>query len=274
MNQATNNVLSLSGGKDSTAMLHMMLERGEPIHSVVFFDTGWEFPEMYDHLNLVEQKTGLQIIRLTHPQGFDYWLNRRQVRTKRDRFDIDGNLTHRKGDIFRIGNGWPSPSRRWCTREKVNCIRRYQNTVEGCMPCIGYAADEMHRCKPGLHRYPLIEYGITENQAIKYCRKLGYTWGGLYDIFDRLSCWCCPLQSLPDLRTLRKHRPELWATLRKMDAEIPTPNRGFYGYKTVADLEHRFSTEEQLKPFYSGTISRRMLRFINPGSQLNLFPLI
>ena len=106
-----NNVLSLSGGKDSTAMLHMMLERGEPIHSVVFFDTGWEFPEMYDHLNQIEQKTGLQILRLKHPQGFDYWLNRRQVRTKRDRFDEDGNLTHRKGDVFRIGNGWPSPSR-------------------------------------------------------------------------------------------------------------------------------------------------------------------
>lgn len=255
-------------------MLHLMLERGESIHSVVFFDTGWEFPEMYDHLNLVEQKTGLQIIRLTHPQGFDYWLNRRQVRTKRDRFDKDGNLTHRKGDIFRIGNGWPSPSRRWCTREKVNCIRRYQRTVKGCVPCIGYAADEVHRCKPGPHRYPLIEYGVTEKQAIKYCRKLGYTWGGLYDIFDRLSCWCCPLQSLPDLRALRKHRPGLWSTLRKMDKDIPTPNRRFYGYKTVADLEYRFSTEEQLKPFYSGTISRRMLRFINPGSQLNLFPLI
>ena len=37
-----NNVISLSGGKDSTAMLHMMLERGESIHSVLFFDTGWE----------------------------------------------------------------------------------------------------------------------------------------------------------------------------------------------------------------------------------------
>ncbi len=257
-------------------MLHMMLERGESIHSVVFFDTGWEFPEMHAHIDEVEQKTGLKIIRLTHAQGFDYWLSSRQVRTKTDRFDQAGNLTHRKGDIFRIGNGWPSPSRRWCTREKVNYIKRYQRTVEGCIPCIGYAADEVHRCKPGSHRYPLIEYGITEKQAIKYCRDLGYSWGGLYDIFDRLSCWCCPLQSLPDLRALRKHRPELWSTLLKMDAKITSTNhnRGFYGYKTVADLEHRFSIEGKLKPFYSGTISRRMLRFINPCSQLNLFSLI
>lgn len=113
-----------------------------------------------------------------------------------------------KGDAFRIGNGWPSSSRRWCTREKVRYIQKYQKTVPGCIPCIGYAADEMHRMKLGPQRYPLIEYCITEKQAIEYCRKLGYTWGGLYDLFDRVSCWCCPLQSLDDLRTLRKHRPE------------------------------------------------------------------
>ncbi len=34
-----NNVISFSGGKDSTAMLHLMLDRGESIHSVLFFDT-------------------------------------------------------------------------------------------------------------------------------------------------------------------------------------------------------------------------------------------
>ena len=44
------NVISLSGGKDSTAMLLMMLERGEPIADIMFFDTGWEFPQMYEHL--------------------------------------------------------------------------------------------------------------------------------------------------------------------------------------------------------------------------------
>ena len=45
-----NNTISLSGGKDSTAMLNIMLGRGESIHSAVFFDTGWEFPEMLEHI--------------------------------------------------------------------------------------------------------------------------------------------------------------------------------------------------------------------------------
>jgi len=266
-----NNVISLSGGKDSTAMLHMMLERGESVHSVVFFDTGWEFPEMHEHIDLVEQKTGIKIIRLTHPQGFDYWLTKREVRTRKDRYDNDCNLVCKKGDVFRIGNGWPSSSRRWCTREKVSYIQKYQKSVPACIPCIGYAADETHRIKPGPQRYPLIEYGITEKQAIKYCRKLGYTWGGLYDLFDRVSCWCCPLQSLDDLRTLRKHRPELWQLMLRMDRENPSFNRGFYGYESVNDLEQRFSKEDKLRPYYSGKVCRKMLRFIKPSIQQNIF---
>ena len=38
--------VSLSGGKDSTAMLLMMLEKEMPIDCVLWADTGMEFPEM------------------------------------------------------------------------------------------------------------------------------------------------------------------------------------------------------------------------------------
>lgn len=41
--------VSLSGGKDSTAMLLLMIERGLPINTVLWADTDMEFPEMYDH---------------------------------------------------------------------------------------------------------------------------------------------------------------------------------------------------------------------------------
>ena len=40
------NAVSLSGGKDSTAMLLLMIERGMPIDLVLSADTGMEFPEM------------------------------------------------------------------------------------------------------------------------------------------------------------------------------------------------------------------------------------
>jgi hypothetical protein len=46
--------VSLSGGKDSTALLLLMIERGMPIDAVISADTGMEFPEMYDHLAKVD----------------------------------------------------------------------------------------------------------------------------------------------------------------------------------------------------------------------------
>lgn len=42
--------VSLSGGKDSTCLLLLMIERGLPIDAVIWADTGMEFPEMYGHI--------------------------------------------------------------------------------------------------------------------------------------------------------------------------------------------------------------------------------
>jgi len=40
------NIVSFSGGKDSTAMLLMMLEKGIPVDRVICVDTTKEFPQM------------------------------------------------------------------------------------------------------------------------------------------------------------------------------------------------------------------------------------
>lgn len=224
-----NNVISLSSGKDSTAMLHMMLERGESVHSVLFFDTGWEFPEMLRHIDEVQRKTGLEIIRLEPKEPFDFWMYEWEMKKKH---------------AGKVGYGWPSHLNRWCTGLKTRQLDKRIKQIKNAVDCVGIAADELHRVKPGNKRYPLIEYGVTEADAIEYCRKLGYTWGGLYDIFKRVSCWCCPLQSIKDLRKLRHHRPELWAKLLEMDARMPAHSPGFKDYWRAADFERRFARED------------------------------
>lgn len=233
-----NNVYSLSGGKDSTAMLLMAIEREEPIHSVVFFDTGWEFPQMHDHIDLLEKRTGIKIWRLQSRLPFDYWMAARPIIARKGAM---------KGKVHRIGNGWPSPSRRWCTREKTQTIDCFQKPIPDSVMCVGYAADETHRGipnRPYLFRFPLFEWNITEADALRYCYDKGYDWGGLYEDFDRVSCFCCPLQSLKDLKTLRKKYPELWQKMLGMEMTIPD-NRGFRNYDTVHDLEKRFAGEDR-----------------------------
>ena len=60
-------IASLSGGKDSTAMLLRLLEEARPIDEILFCDTGWEFPQMYDHLARLERYIGRPITRLKAP---------------------------------------------------------------------------------------------------------------------------------------------------------------------------------------------------------------
>lgn len=214
-------IVSLSGGKDSTAMLLMMLERKEPIHSIVFCDTGWEFRGILAHIEKLERNVGRKIIKVNPQKPFEYWMFERQLKDRK-------------------GYGWPSPIRRWCTREKFNAINSYVKTVPSSILCIGYAADESDRQSKEIIkrrkylRFPLIEWGITEEEALNYCLYKGYDWDGLYDIFRRVSCFCCPLQRVSELRKLRKHFPNLWKRMLDMDSRIEK-NGGFKEYKTIHD---------------------------------------
>lgn len=199
------NVLSFSGGKDSTAMLLMMLERKEKIDAVVYFDTGWEFPQMYEHIDKLERNTGIKIVRLHDEHPMEWHMLERAM--------------NRGNNAGRRGYGWARQTSRWCTKIKTSNIDLYiaQNRLSGSTQCVGIASDERWRCKP-YKRYPLIEYGVTEADALAYCKEKGYDWGGLYDHFNRVSCWCCPLQGINELRELRTHYKDLWQKLRDMDS--------------------------------------------------------
>jgi 3'-phosphoadenosine 5'-phosphosulfate sulfotransferase (PAPS reductase)/FAD synthetase len=130
----------------------------------------------------------------------------------------------------------------------VDSINKYLKSVEYPVSCIGYGADEPQRIKYNSkfpRRYPLIEYDITEAEALEYCLARGFDWGGLYGIFNRVSCFCCPLQRISELRKVRRFFPDLWQQMLEWDAAIPGHNRGFKDYTTVHDLEARFVEEDR-----------------------------
>ena len=69
--------VSLSGGKDSSALLLLMIEKDMPIDCVIYADTSMEFPEMKAHIarldDLLCRERGIHITTLRHPHGFE-WL--------------------------------------------------------------------------------------------------------------------------------------------------------------------------------------------------------
>jgi len=241
-----NQIVSFSGGKDSTAMLLEMLERGESIHSIIALDTGWEFPQMLEHWERVEQYIGIEIIRLYPIHDFDFYMMNSPCTRAGEK------------EPYRQGVGYPSSMRRWCTSMKVSELEKYKRKIENPVSCIGYAFDEMKRTE-GKNinsaryetRFPLVEWEITEKQALDICYKHGFDWGGLYEHFDRVSCYCCPLKGLKDARIIRKNFPELWAGMLEKDIIISSREENsrysyYHGDSTLHDLDRRFAEEERL----------------------------
>lgn len=100
------------------------------------------------------------------------------------------------------GNSWASHNVRWRTKElKTRVIEKHLRELKNqytLYQYIGLAADETDRLKrknnqQENHIHPLVNWGWSEADCLNYCYSLGYDWGGLYNYFDRVSCWCCPL---------------------------------------------------------------------------------
>lgn len=239
-------VVNFSGGKDSTAMLLHMIELGDHIDEVINIDVGMEFPAMYDHIEMVKkivEKEGIKYTTLKSQYSFEYWMLEKPIKSK-------------YGD--HIGYGWPSINCRWCTSEvKIKVSRAHFKELKQqgykVIQCIGLAADEYKRLeRPNNrsvdHRHPLVEWGWSEKDALSYCKKLGFTWGGLYDLFSRVSCWCCPFSGLNELRTLWANFPELWRKLEEWENRMSPENVGrkfsFKDETSVFDLSKRFAYEK------------------------------
>ena len=216
-------VASFSGGKDSTAMVVRMIEIGDKLDQVVFCDTGLEFPAMYDHIAKVKEHVesqGVEFVTLAPDRPFREYL-----------LDYPRH-SQKYGDY--LGYGWPSMKIRWCTKHlKTQAMEHYrrelrESTGEDIVTCTGLAADEarrLERVQNSRDRHPLAEWGWTEDMALGYCYGKGYDWHdpstgkGLYDVFDRTSCWICPLASLENKRRLRRWFPDLWAEIGRMERE-------------------------------------------------------
>lgn len=200
------NIVNFSGGKDSTAMLLRMIEIGEKIDYIVFADTGFEFPALYDYIHKIEKIIGRKVTFLLKPKkSFDDW-----------RF---GKLTRgkNKGDI----RGFPqvlTPCY-WMRESKFKPIEEFSNKFPRHTNIIGIASDEKDRVqKDSSLRYPLIEWGWTEEDCIDYLQKKGLM-NDLYSHFSRLGCWLCPKQSNYSKYMLWKEYPDLWDKLKVMEFE-------------------------------------------------------
>ena len=163
-------VLSLSGGKDSTALGLEWLKRHQqdpvtyPLHEVIYCDTGMEFPAMVEHINRLEQiftGAGIKFTRLKSEKSFEYLMFEYQPKKK------NPELQHLKG------KSWPTSKVRWCTGElKQKIVSRYFTHAQ----LAWYTHSEVrteelqtHECTPHktLRPFTHAQLGGLENKSIR-----------------------------------------------------------------------------------------------------------
>ena len=135
---------------------------------------------------------------------------------------------------------------RWGTTEKTATLDEYSQRNDGAIVYIGIAADEPERLekerKP-FKRFPLVDNGITEAECLTGCYERGFTWEGLYEKLDRVSCKFCALKNLKELRNIYFDMPEVWEELREKQKLTDKPYKG--DGKSVFQLETRFKLEKE-----------------------------
>lgn len=218
-----NYIASVSFGKDSLAMLLMLIDKGYKLDEVIFYDTGVEFQAIYD------TKDKVRLILET--------LNIKYTELKPEIRFIDKMLNievHKRDGTIQKGYGICGGKCRWGTSDKNNTIKKYLKKQYGkdYKEYIGIAVDETKRIEKErtIHKLlPLVDWNMTEKDCLEYCYNLGFYWEEngirLYDILDRVSCWCCGNKNKPELENMLKYLPEYYLKRIELLKQIKKNNK-------------------------------------------------
>ena len=223
-------IISLSGGKDSTAMALRLAEVEPRDYEYLITPTGNELPEMFEHWKRLAEMLGRPLTVLT----------------------CGKSLQRLIADMRMI----PNFRARWCTRIlKIEVAEQYLCSVAPAVSYVGLRADEEER--QGMYgeiegvtkRYPLREWGW------KLADVLGYLESKCVKIPARTDCAWCFFQRIGEWWNLWKDYPELFKQAEEIEIEVGhtfrTPGRDSWPTK-LKDMRRQF--EKGSRPKHGGQL--------------------
>jgi 3'-phosphoadenosine 5'-phosphosulfate sulfotransferase (PAPS reductase)/FAD synthetase len=201
-------VVSMSGGKDSTATALALREAGVAAR-LVMADTGWEAAETYEHVDYLRSKLG-----------------------PIDVVGVPGGMRAR----IAMRAGFPTRLQRWCTADlKIAPLRAYHDEVaEGdgrdTVSVLGVrAAESAHRAElpewedsdrwGGYVWRPILAWSIEDVLAIHH--RHGVRLNPLYlRGHNRVGCYPCIFTTKEELRLIAERAPERIDEIRRLEHEV------------------------------------------------------
>ena len=186
-------VVAVSGGKDSTAMMLRLCEvEPNPDRKYIITPTGDELPKMADHWALLEHIAGKKFITPDGPS---------------------------LPELINHFNALPNPRMRWCTRMiKIQPVLSWiKQQPSDTVMCVGLRADEEER--RGILgdiniRFPLREWGWGIDDVLTYLDRRNIK------VPPRTDCARCPYQRLIEWYNLWRDYPDIYQSA--VDDEIKT----------------------------------------------------
>lgn len=222
-------VANCSFGKDSLAMVLLLMEKGYPLDEVIFYDTEMEFQSIYHNCSRLEQiltETNIKFTILKDLLPFRFRAFEKEI--------------HSKNGTTKYGYDWCGGIRRWGTSGKLSAISKHYKENYGdevIVEYVGIAADERNRVEKYRRKrnktiklYPLVEWGMTEQDCLEYCYHHGWNWQenghNLYEILDRVSCWCCANKNQREIRNIITYLPDYWEKIKEYEQKCNVPYKG------------------------------------------------
>ncbi len=199
-------IVMFSGGKDSSCLVHKMLNEGERI-KVVFCNTGWELPETLKYIDEFNK----------------LYLDGELTTLKNEKYDGMKDLIYKK-------NYMPTVHQRFCTEElKINPLKEYVKKFRYPFELFNGVRAEESLSRRNLTeevfdefmqcwvKRPLLSW--TSVDVFNYLRDNEVIINPLYKKgMKRVGCGPCIMISLKELAVLKETHPERIDEIREIEA--------------------------------------------------------